>query len=121
MAPVATNHPHLPPQLWLCLLPLGPPPRWFQAFAAHATRCFNEYFEVSVITEAEAALQQGQPYLVALEPHSVLPFAMPGVFQSGNQLAPRALSRCHGLASSVVGGRRLRCLHGTVLWWSMGL
>jgi hypothetical protein len=67
----------------------------------------------------EEALKAGTPRLFALEPHSVLPLAIPMVFHHLSPLLPRALkgSPIHGLASSV-------CFVVPFirqLWWSLGL
>jgi len=64
-------------------------------------------------------LQADGAYFIALEPHSVLPLAIPAVFSTDSALLPRALrgQRVHGLASSVCFGAPL-IRH---LWWWLGI
>jgi hypothetical protein len=58
-------------------------------------------------------------YMIGLEPHSVLPLAMPACFSTDSALLPRALrgQRVHCLASSVCFSVPL-IRH---LWWSLGI
>jgi len=64
-------------------------------------------------------LQPDGAYMIGLEPHSVLPLAMPACFSTDSVLCPKALrgQKVHGLASSVCFSVPL-IRH---LWWSLGI
>jgi hypothetical protein len=111
-------------------------------FVHYVTAAAGWYFPVRVIVEGEGEEQEQQPagggagaanpaaatpattlsadgaYMVALEPHSVLPLAIPAVFSTDSVLCPSALrGKVHGLASSV-------CFNAPIirhLWWVLGI
>lgn len=88
----------------LILLPLGDePPRWAARILRFSIQSAVKFFPMRLVMEDEAALQQqGGKYIVAFEPHSALPLAMPGVFCEYSGLLPPALSGIKTLASSSI-------------------
>lgn len=101
-------------------------------FVRYVTSAAGWYFPIRVIVEgAEDGEKEGQQqqsaaasispdgaYMIALEPHSVLPLAMPAVFSTDSTLCPPALrGRVHGLASSVCFATPLI----RQLWWVLGI
>jgi 1-acyl-sn-glycerol-3-phosphate acyltransferase len=52
------------------------PPAWARRFMAFSIRAAYWYFPVVVVHEDRAALRAGRPYVVAYEPHGVLPLGI---------------------------------------------
>ncbi|KAI8471556.1 MAG: diacylglycerol acyltransferase-domain-containing protein [Monoraphidium minutum] len=86
----------------LALAPIGEPPAWAAAAIAYSCGAAADYFQARVVFEDEGALRADKPYVIALEPHSALPTAVPVVFGTRSVLLPESLcGRTHGLVSSV--------------------
>lgn len=117
----------------------APAPEFGRSFVRYVTAAAQWYFPVRMIVEGEdeeedgdapanapatnnknaTTLQPDGAYMIGLEPHSVLPLAMPACFSTDSVLCPKALrgQKVHGLASSVCFSVPL-IRH---LWWFLGI
>mmetsp|Transcript_1876 Transcript_1876/g.5480 ORF Transcript_1876/g.5480 Transcript_1876/m.5480 type:complete len:388 (+) Transcript_1876:286-1449(+) len=90
-------------QLALILLPLGDePPEWGRRLLAYSIGAAVNYFPFTLRMEDPAAVEVKRPYIVAFEPHSALPVAMPGILCEYSGLLPPGLSGIKTLASSSI-------------------
>lgn len=100
----------------LTVLPLREPPEWAAALISFSCRAAEGYFQCRVVVEDAKGLTADKPYVVALEPHSALPTAIPVAFGMRSQLLPEALrGRTHGLVSSVCF--KVPIVRHLYYWW----
>ncbi|GBF96718.1 diacylglycerol acyltransferase type 2 [Raphidocelis subcapitata] len=100
----------------LAVSPLRAPPAWAAAAISAACRMAVGYFPTVLVVEDAAALSGDKPYVIALEPHSALPTAIPAAFGERSVLLPPALrGRTHGLVSSVCF--RFPLVRQLYYWW----
>eukprot|EP01025_Chloroclados_australasicus_P064469 TRINITY_DN8620_c0_g2_i2.p1 TRINITY_DN8620_c0_g2~~TRINITY_DN8620_c0_g2_i2.p1 ORF type:complete len:353 (-),score=32.87 TRINITY_DN8620_c0_g2_i2:382-1338(-) len=92
-------------------------PAWIAKFVQLATRTSNGYFPITVVVEDQAAFKAEDTYLVGMEPHSVMPVAIPSVFNDDSAVVPEGLKPIHGLATSVIFWTPI-VKH---LWWWLGI
>ncbi len=88
----------------LVLAPLDiPPPRILQTFFRFTMRAAFQYFPVRVIYEERDALERDErPYIIAYEPHSVLPQGMCAFCEWAVKSPPAGIARARILVSSAL-------------------
>lgn len=92
-------------------------PLWVKRFVKFSIESGMTYFSVKIIAEDEDALKPGQPYMIGFEPHSVMPVALPMVFNDVAPGLPKGLKGVVALGTSAAN-RAPVVRH---LWWWLGV
>eukprot|EP01023_Acetabularia_acetabulum_P062865 TRINITY_DN7815_c0_g1_i10.p1 TRINITY_DN7815_c0_g1~~TRINITY_DN7815_c0_g1_i10.p1 ORF type:complete len:261 (-),score=40.35 TRINITY_DN7815_c0_g1_i10:485-1267(-) len=90
---------------------------WITEFVKLATASSNKYFPSTVVVEDGAEFKKEETYLVGMEPHSVMPVALPSTFNNDTVVVPENLKPIHGVATSVIFWTPI-VKH---LWWWLGI
>lgn len=104
----------------LVLLLIAPldirPPSFARRFLSFSLHSAFEYFPVSVVYEDKDAVHAGRPYIIAFEPHSVLPQGMNAFGEYSPEELPPGLRHVRILVSSA--GFWVPIMRQ--LWWWLG-
>lgn len=85
----------------LDLIPLKPIPRWVHAVNARYFLAFKRWLNLEIVYEAPEAFQPGRAYLLAYEPHSVMPLAM-GLFTRDGGMLPAGITSTRVMGSTAM-------------------
>eukprot|EP00892_Ulva_mutabilis_P012902 jgi/Ulvmu1/9985/UM059_0034.1 len=86
----------------LALVPIpDQPPQFIRKLLKDAVLAAQEWLQISVVYDSSHFTDEG-PYVIGVEPHSVLPVSIPAVMNTLSDKLPEACQNCHSLATSVV-------------------
>lgn len=114
--PIACTYSAATIALLLCIPQRVEPPSLAKRFLQYSMRSAWQYFPVTMIYEDKNALEAKRPFVIGLEPHSVLPQALSVFGEHAPRQPPAGLRHARILVSSTI----FRAPIIRHFWWWMG-